>query len=60
MYIIHDIELHCNTEADEDAKPTNEYMYIRYSHSPQVDFKKNEVDFQRAYNTLLQKYTKNK
>ena len=45
MYIIHDIDL----------ESKDEYMYIRYNHSPQVDFKKNEIDFQRAYNTLLKK-----
>ena len=45
MFIIHDIEL--------DTK--EEYVYIRYNHSPQVDLKKNEIDFQRAYNALTKK-----
>lgn len=45
MFIIHDIEL----ESKE------EYVYIRYNHSPQVDLKKNEIDFQRAYNALTKK-----
>jgi len=45
MNIVHDIEI--------DSK--NEYMYIRYNHSPQVDLKKNEIDFQRAYNALTKK-----
>lgn len=45
MYIIHDTEL--------DTK--EEIMYIRYNHSLQVDLKKNESDFQRAYNALTRR-----
>jgi hypothetical protein len=45
MYIIHDVEIGTKIE----------YMYIRYNHSSQVDLKKNEIDFQRAYNALTKR-----
>jgi hypothetical protein len=45
MYIIHDVELTTKIES----------MYIRYNHSNQVDLKKIEIDFQRAYNTLTKR-----
>jgi hypothetical protein len=41
-------------EINQDT--TEEYMYIRYNHSQNVDIKKNEIDFQRAYNTLTKRY----
>jgi hypothetical protein len=44
-YIIHDIDMFTKQET----------MYIRYNHSANVDLKKNEADFQRAYNTLLKR-----
>jgi hypothetical protein len=45
LYIMHDIDL----------TTKEEYMYIRYNHSPNVDLKKNETDFQRAYATLIKR-----
>jgi len=43
LYIIHDTHLFSQEE----------YMYIRYNHSTNVDLKKNEADFQRAYKALI-------
>jgi len=45
MYIVHDVDM--NTK--------NETLYIRYTHAPQVDLKKYELDFQKAYYTLIKK-----
>jgi hypothetical protein len=45
-YIIHDVDM--NTK--------DECVYIRYTHAPQVDLKKYEIDFQKAYYTLIKKH----
>jgi hypothetical protein len=45
-YIIHDVDMDTREET----------MYIRYTHAPQVDLKKYEIDFQKAYHTLTKKY----